>query len=87
VDIWVRIPDPDEGRVAVRVVLDPRGHRLATPGLVQPLPAAINSGICVAVLGRAIGEGQDYPGLPAVGVPHEIAVDKGAEHLGRFRTL
>lgn len=85
-DIWVRIPDPDQGWVAVRVVLtivEDIGSRLLVSFNLSL--KAIDSGICLAVLGRAIGDGRNYPGLPTVGVPHEIAVDKGAEHLGAFQ--
>ena len=46
---------------------------------------AIDSGICLGVLGRALNQDRNYPGLPSVDVPHEITMDKGAEHQGAFR--
>jgi hypothetical protein len=46
---------------------------------------AIDSGICLGVLGRALNQDQNYAGMPSVGVPHEITLDKGAEHQSVFR--
>lgn len=87
-DIFVRIPDASHegGWAAVRLVLtivEDVGSRLFVAFNFSLY--SIDSGICTAVLGRAVDQQRNYPGLVSVGVPKEMAVDKGSEHLGRFR--
>ena len=87
-DIFVRIQNAAcvDGWEAMRVVLtivEDVGSRLFVAFNFSLY--SIDSGICTAVLGRAVDQQRNYPGLVSVGVPKEMAVDKGSEHLGRFR--
>lgn len=86
-DAWVRVRYGG-GYKAFRPVLtvvEDVGSRL---GVTFNLSLyAIDAGICAAVLGRALTQAENYPGLLSVGVPHQITLDKGAEHQGAFREL
>lgn len=93
-DIWARIyTGLDEDRAnggwrpirPVLTVVEDLGSRLCVSFNLSIL--RIDSGICKAVLGRAINQRANYPGLRSVGWPREIAVDKGAEHQGGFMAL
>ena len=84
-DRWIKVPNGDGGWEAMRPVLtviEDVGSRLLVTFNLSLYP--IDSGICAAVLGRAIDARQNYPGLMSVGVPYEIALDKGSEHQGQF---
>ncbi len=84
-DVWVKVWLNGEFRAyrpVLTVVEDVGSRALVTFNLSL---YAIDSGICLGVLGRALNEDRNYPGLPSVGVPHEITMDKGAEHQGAFR--
>ena len=84
-DRWIKVPAPDGGWQPMRPVLtiiEDVGSRLLVTFNLSLYP--IDSGICAAVLGRAIDARQNYPGLMSVGVPYEIALDKGSEHQRRF---
>lgn len=86
-DQWVRVADAHNplGWVPMRpvltLILDVGSRLLVTFNLSL---YAIDSGICLGVLGRAIDQDRNYPGLLSVGVPFEITLDKGSEHLGSF---
>lgn len=89
-DIWVRIPDARQEaqwravRPVFTVVQDVGSRLFVTFNFAF---SAIDADICKAVLGRALDPRYNYPGLLSIGVPHEITLDKGAEHQGTFRTL
>jgi transposase InsO family protein len=86
-DIWVRIPDPrnpgewEAVRPVLTVVEDSGSRALLTFNLSL---AAVDSGIILGTMQRAIDPEFNYPGLASLGIPHEVAVDKGSEHRGRF---
>lgn len=86
-DIWVRVPDPrNPGQwYAVRPVLTVVQDCGSRAFLAFNLSlAAVDSGIVLGTVQRAIDAEYNYPGLISLGVPHEIAVDNGAEHRGAF---
>jgi hypothetical protein len=87
-DRWVRVPNGSGGwrpmRPVLTVVEDIGSRLLVTFNLSL---YAIDSGICAAVLGRALNSRQNYPELLSVGVPYEITLDKGAEHQGLFLAM
>ncbi len=86
-DIWVRVPDPRNPgawlavRPALTVVQDAGSRALLTFNLAL---SAIDSGIVLGTVQRAIDPEFNYPGLISLGVPREIAVDEGSEHRGNF---
>lgn len=87
-DVWTRVPDPDvaggwrAARAVLTIVVDVGSRMLVTFNLsLRP----IDSGIMRGVLLRAIRQEHNYPGLLSTGVPHEVQVDRGAEHQGLFR--
>lgn len=87
-DRWVRVPDGNGGWRPIRPVLtvvEDIGSRLLVTFNLSLFP--IDSGICAAVLGRALNSRQNYPELLSVGVPYEITLDKGAEHQGQFLAM
>jgi transposase InsO family protein len=86
-DLWVRVRNVAlvEGWEAIRCVLtvveDVGSRTLLTFNLSL---VSVDSGIAIATLRRAIMPGENYAGLPQLGLPHEVIVDKGPEHLGSF---
>jgi transposase InsO family protein len=86
-DLWVRVPDTDAEcgwsarRPVLTVIQDVGSRLLVTYGLSL---WAIDSGICLALLGRALQPSRNYPGLLSAGIPEEISLDKGAEHQDEF---
>jgi transposase InsO family protein len=86
-DVWVRVPDPAHpGRwLAVRPVLTVVQDSGSRAFLAFNLSlSAVDSGIVLGTLQRAIDPAYNYPGMISLGVPSEVAVDKGAEHRGQF---
>jgi hypothetical protein len=90
-DIWAKIRDPRAkatgGWRAVRPVLtliEDVGTRLYVTHNLS-VHYAVNSGICLGTLQRAIQQDHNYPGLISTGVPREMSCDKGSEHQGAFR--
>jgi hypothetical protein len=87
-DLWARLYDaslPEKWRAVrpVLTVVECVGSRLCVTfnlSLHQ-----INSGTILGTFGRAVSQSRNYPGLVSTGLPHELAVDKGAEHQGVFR--
>jgi transposase InsO family protein len=89
-DIWVRVPDPARpgGWLAVRPVLTVVQDSGSRAFLAFNLSlSAVDSGIVLGTLQRAIDPAFNYPGMISLGVPWEVAVDKGAEHRGQFLTV
>lgn len=87
-DRWIRVQSSDGGWKAWRPVLtvvEDVGSRLLVTFNLSLF--AIDSGICAAVLGRAMDQRQNYPLLTSTGVPYEITMDKGAEHQAQFSKL
>jgi transposase InsO family protein len=86
-DIWVRVPDPkNPGKwVAVRPVLtviqDTGSRAILAFGFSL---AAVDSGIVLGTFRRAVDQACNYPGLVSLGLPVEVAVDRGSEHRGAF---
>lgn len=86
-DLWVRVRNVGlaEGWEAVRCVLtlveDVGSRALLTFNLSL---VSVDSGIAIATLRRAIVPGENFVGLPQIGLPHEVLVDAGPEHLGSF---
>lgn len=83
-DAWIKVWCETEWRAfrpVLTVVEDVGSRALVTFNLSL---FAIDSGICLGTLGRALNQKQNYPGLMSVRVPYEITLDKGAEHQGRF---
>lgn len=86
-DVWVRVPDPARpgGWLAVRPVLTVVQDSGSRAFLAFNLSlSAVDSGIVLGTLQRAIDPAFNYPGMISLGVPWEVAVDKGAEHRGQF---
>lgn len=86
-DIWVRVPDPAHPGdwLAVRPVLTVVQDSGSRAFLAYNLSlSAVDSGIVLGTLQRAVDPAFNYPGLISLGVPAEVAVDKGAEHRGQF---
>ena len=87
VDAWVRIRDRDapEGWKAVRCVLtvveDVGSRMLLTFNLSI---REIDSRIVLGTMRRALVAGENHFGLPVVGLPSEVIVDGGPEHLADF---
>ena len=86
-DIWVRVPDPRNPgmwlavRPVLTVIQDAGSRALLAFNLSL---SAVDSGIVLGTVQRAIDPVFNYPGLISLGVPQEIAVDQGAEHRGDF---
>jgi hypothetical protein len=86
-DLWVRVRNVTvaEGWEAIRCVLtiveDVGSRTFLTFNLSL---VSVDSGIAIATLRRAIVPGENYAGLPQAGLPHEVLVDAGPEHLGLF---
>lgn len=86
-DIWVRVPDPrnpgewEPVRPVLTVVQDSGSRALLAFNLSL---SAVDSGIVLGTMQRAIDAEFNHPGLISLGVPHEVAVDQGSEHRGRF---
>lgn len=86
-DLWVKVRNVAlaEGWEAIRCVLtvveDVGSRALLTFNISL---VSVDSGIAIATLRRAIMPGENYAGLPQVGLPHEVLVDAGPEHLGSF---
>jgi transposase InsO family protein len=86
-DLWVRVRNITlvEGWEAIRCVLtiveDVGSRTFLTFNLSL---VSVDSGIAIATLRRAIMPGENYAGLPQGGLPHEVLVDAGPEHLGLF---
>jgi hypothetical protein len=89
-DIWVRVPDPRNPgtwlavRPVLTVVQDSGSRALLAFNLAL---SAVDSGIVLGTVQRAIDPAFNYPGLISLGVPREIAVDQGSEHRGGFRRV
>jgi hypothetical protein len=87
-DVWVRVPDPSAPghwkaiRCILTVLEDVGSRALLTFNLST---VQIDSGIALGTFRRAVIPGQNFPGLPTVGMPVEVQVDAGPEHLGSFR--
>lgn len=91
-DLWVRIWDGKiQGWRAVRPVLTVVEDIGSRAFLAFNLSlVAIDSGVITATFLRAINaeaQSRVHPGLPSVGIPYEVAVDKGAEHQALFTQL
>lgn len=91
-DVWCRVFSLKRKMwMAVRPVLtvvEDTGSRAFLGFNLSLLP--IDSGIITATFIRAINadaQAEVHPGLPSVGIPYEVAIDKGAEHQARFRRL
>jgi hypothetical protein len=89
-DRWVRIFDLSEHVwMAVRPVLtviEDVGSRSLIAFNLSLLP--VDSGIITGTFFRAINaeaQADVHPGLPSVGIPYEIRLDKGSEHQAHFR--
>lgn len=84
-DIWVKVREGGTWvpRRPVFTVLMDVGSRLLITFNLSLL--RIDAGICLGILGRAFDPTLNHPGLPCVHAPHEITLDKGAEHQAVFR--
>lgn len=87
-DLLVRVRDfsTRAGWKAIRCVLtvveDVGSRALLTFNLST---CDIDSGIALGTIRRTILPGLNYPGLPTIGLPREVLVDSGPEHLATFR--
>lgn len=84
IDLWVRVWVAGAWKPMrpVLTVLQDVGSRALITFNLSLYP--VDSGICVALLGRAFDPARNYPGLPTTYPPHQFTLDKGAEHQGRF---
>ncbi len=88
-DVVVRVRDfsVSAGWKAIRCVLtvveDVGSRALLTFNLST---CDIDSGIALGTIRRTIVPGLNYPGLPTIGVPRQVLVDSGPEHLAGFRS-
>jgi transposase InsO family protein len=90
VDLWIRIPDPQNPGewIAVRLVLtviEDLGSRLLVAFNLSF--KAVDSGVLLGTFRRAVIQEANYPGLLSPGMPREVVLDKGAEHQGQFRDM
>lgn len=86
-DVWIRVRDVTvpgfwrAGRCVLTVVEDVGSRSLLTFNLSL---VSVDSGIALGTMRRAVMPDLNYPGLPTVGLPEEVVVDCGPEHLGDF---